>query len=197
MADDGGGDDLLRQKEFFSAFFRKGAEAAEELLRDNERLVAEVSALGRRFEERLQQVERENHGLASLYVASYQLHGSLDPREVVRTISEILINFVGAKTFALYLLEDGALRAAAAEGVSADALAPLDPAQPLGPRLLDKDPLAVRPLRLRDRVVGALAIWELLAQKGRLDDVDGELLNLLGSHAAIALEAARLHSGVP
>ena len=37
-------------------------------------------------------------------------------------------------------------------------------------------------------------LWELLAQKSALEDVDVELLNLLGAQGAIALEAARLHA---
>lgn len=194
---DGGPDDLLaRQKEFFSSFFRKGAELAEELLRDNERLVTEVQALGRRYEERLQQIERENHNLASLYVSAYQLHGSLEPPDVLRTIVEILSNFLGAKTFGVYLVEGGKLRPAAAEGVDLASLADLDPAQPITvPSPSGLPPVAARTLRLRDKTVGAVVIWELLTQKGALDDVDIELLNLLGGHAAIALEAARLHAG--
>jgi nitrate/nitrite-specific signal transduction histidine kinase len=203
MAESGGGDDLLtRQREFFTTFFRRGAEVADELLREHERLSSEVQALGKRYEERLAEIERENQNLASLYVAAYQLHVSLDRADVMRTIGEILLNFVGARTFAIYVVEPAGarLRAVAGEGADPVALPPVDLPAGEGDRLTPPGPagaapLAAVPLRLRGEIVGAVAIWELLAQKPALDSFDHELLNLLGSQAAVALEAARLQAG--
>jgi nitrate/nitrite-specific signal transduction histidine kinase len=198
MADSAGDDLLTRQKEFISSFFKKGAELADELLRDNERLASEVKALGHRYEERLSQIERENQNLASLYVAAYQLHAALDFRVALHTIAEILVNFVGAKGFALYIRDDGdALRALYAENAEAASLPPRAPGasvlhqapQPAG---TPDAPLVVVPLRLRDSVVGAISVWEFLNQKTALDEIDYELFNLLGAHAAPALEAGRL-----
>jgi hypothetical protein len=48
------------------------------------------------------------------------------------------------------------------------------------------------PLRFKDRPLGVIAVWELLQQKTELAEVDYELFQLLGAHAAAALEAARL-----
>src|SRR5262249_27834590 len=143
---------LKKQQEFIKTFFKRGAEFAEQLLRENERLrfrLLEVEALlptgevlpgeegpkaeavrellgrievleqerrGRLrrysaieqencdWKKRYGEVERENSNLANLYVASYQLHSTLDLREVLQIIHEILLNLVGAKTFALYLI---------------------------------------------------------------------------------------------
>src|SRR5690349_11116942 len=71
------------------------------------------------FSSRYHDIERENNNLANLYVASYQLHSTLDLREVTQIILEILLNFVGAKTFAIQLVDDERrrLRTLASEGV--------------------------------------------------------------------------------
>ena len=45
---------------------------------------------------------------------------------------------------------------------------------------------------MKDKVVGALVIWDFLVQKTELAEVDFEIFNLLGAHAASAIEAARL-----
>ncbi len=165
-----GGPELASQKrEFIDTFFKRGAEFAEELMHENERLrfrVAEqassgakpaaphaepdadlsVSDLARRLERvererkdllqrfegvaaenkdyqsRYQEIERENNNLANLYVASHQLHSTLDLREVTQIIVEILLNFIGAKTFAIQLVDEerAMLRTLAAEGVERD-----------------------------------------------------------------------------
>src|SRR5262249_36505842 len=151
-----------KHEEFIRTFFKRGAEFAEELLRENEKLrfrVLELEAQQRAsaagvgptevlrellaridllekerevliqtrarvvqensdWQARYLEVERENSNLANLYVASYQLHSTLDLKEVLQIILEILLNFVGAKSFAIYLRdESGALRAVAAEGL--------------------------------------------------------------------------------
>jgi hypothetical protein len=47
------------------------------------------------------------------------------------------------------------------------------------------------PLKLDDKVVGAIGIFRLLQQKPALEAVDFELFDLLGSHAASALFCTR------
>jgi hypothetical protein len=165
------------------------------------------------FESRSKEIERENNNLANLYVASFQLHSTMDLREVTQIILEILLNFVGAKTFCVYLLDEqqGVLRPLAAEGVPRNEVpvvasgegvigGVVATGQPLydgaqrsskGARSLDR-PLIVTPLRIKDRVVGAIVIWEFLQQKTELQDVDFELFNLLAAHAAFALQGAKL-----
>ena len=53
----------------------------------------------RRFADRYVEIEEENNNLANLYVASYQLHSTLDVDEVLKIILEIVINLVGAEVF--------------------------------------------------------------------------------------------------
>jgi len=215
-------DDLLvKQKEFVDAFFRKGAELASELIESNEKLrfrVVELEAelaaarqkltgfgaaeaAARRYEARFAEIEHENHNLASLYVAAYQLHATLDVSAVLSTIVEILLNFVGARTFAIYVVDGERLVPIAAQNLAADAV----PRPALGDPGLGQvaasgnaqyqpapGVVAAVPMRLGDSTVGAIAVFELLSHKPALDEVDYELFNLLAAHAATALEAARL-----
>ena len=59
----------------------------------------------RQFAERYLEIEEENNNLANLYVASYQLHSTLDLDEVLKIILEIVINLIGAEVFAVYMLD--------------------------------------------------------------------------------------------
>ena len=163
---------------------------------------------------RFHEIERENNNLANLYVASFQLHSTMDLREVTQIILEILLNFVGAKTFAIQLVDDehGKLRTLAAEGIERGRVPEgevgegrigevIKSGHPYidGERLrvradlshLDR-PVIVVPLKIRERVVGVVIIWDLLSQKTALADVDYELFNLLAAHAASALQGAWL-----
>jgi hypothetical protein len=201
-----------------------GAGALRELVARIEQLEAEREGLMSRFAgverlnhdiyERYHDIERENNNLANLYVASFQLHSTMDLRELTQIILEILLNFVGAKTFAIQLVDDehGKLRTLAAEGVDRakvpeGTLAEGHVGEVIksghhyidGERLraradlahLDR-PVIVVPLKIRDRVVGVVIIWDLLSQKTALADVDYELFNLLAAHAASALQGAWL-----
>ena len=71
------------------------------------------------FAKRYLEIEEENNNLANLYVASFQLHSTLNFREVVQIVMEIVINLIGAEKFALMLLDEnkGDLYAVSTEGV--------------------------------------------------------------------------------
>src|SRR5438874_9520284 len=47
-------------------------------------------------------LEQHNANLANLYVASYQLHGTLDRAAVLAAIEEIVINLIGSEQFGVY-----------------------------------------------------------------------------------------------
>jgi hypothetical protein len=165
----------------------------------------------RQFAARFVEVEEENNNLANLYVASYQLHSTLNVAEVVKIIIEIVINLVGAQTFAVYVHDEktGLLEAVAAEGEDVAVF----PSMPLGEGVVGAAvaagttscsgemgssdfarPIVAIPLRVNDRPVGAIAIFELLEQKDGLTPLDRELFTLLAGHAATAIFAAQLHS---
>jgi nitrate/nitrite-specific signal transduction histidine kinase len=53
-----------------------------------------VEEENRDFAKKYIEVEEENNNLANLYVASYQLHSTLDYEEVLRIVLEIIINLI-------------------------------------------------------------------------------------------------------
>ena len=68
---------------------------SEENRRISERF-HEVEEENKDFASRYIEVEEQNNNLANLYVASYQLHSTLDFREVIQIVQEIVINLIGA-----------------------------------------------------------------------------------------------------
>ncbi len=229
---------LFDRGEEFLSIFKRGAEFTKELLHENERLrrriveaeeeqqqaarnpedwgklrvdllqrVASLEEENRRFAE----VEEENNNLANLYVASYQLHSTLDIDEVLKIVIEIAINLIGAEAFAVYLLDgkDEELQVVAAEGVQPDRISGCR----LGSGAVGKavtstettcwdtkrsddysEPIVVIPLQIQRRPIGAIAIFSLFQQKDGFSALDHELFNVLGGHAATAIFAARLYS---
>lgn len=189
-----------------------GAVPSSERVQDLERRLAAAEMDVKELAARL--VDSEHHAgrLMNLYVATYQLHATLMPIEVQRTIAEIAINLLGAEQFVLLLkgLEDegGACEVALAESVEDDPLyargvyrggdsmvdeALADGVLRLGP-LDGSRALAAVPLRVHDAVVGALVVIKLFDHKPMLRAEDRDLLDLLSAHAASALFAARLYA---
>ncbi len=169
-----------------------------------------AGAFGRDFAQRFADIELENSKLASLYVASYQLHSTLDLRSILRQLKELLAQFIGARSFAIYLADDTKqeLRAVASEGVPVASLRPVVAGTgPIGrawnsghATWVDGDstagsvgaPAACIPMRLDERSVGVIAVFATFEQKPEFVELDFELFRLLGAHAASALAAARL-----
>ncbi len=58
------------------------------------------------FANRYIEVEAENNNLANLYVASYQLHSTLDFSESLKIILEIVMNLIGAEEFSIMMLDE-------------------------------------------------------------------------------------------
>jgi nitrate/nitrite-specific signal transduction histidine kinase len=159
---------------------------------------------------RLAEVEHQVGRLMTLYVATYQLHATLDPADVQSTIAEIAVNMLGAEQFALLLrdedkdhleirLQEGQIDASWSKAAIYPGGDPLIDASLLdgvlrfGP--VEGSPVLVAvPLRVQDVTVGALVITKLLDHKGKLEEEDRELLDLLGAHAASALFASRVYA---
>jgi hypothetical protein len=166
------------------------------------------------FFDRFMEIETENNNLANLYVASYQLHSTLDFLEVLDIITEIIINLIGAQTFGIWLLDEkkNLLEPVTAEGVPLPNLPPMVVGEGIigsvaqagevwyrenwnrqEPLQLDQ-PLVCVPLKIKDRVIGVIVVFRLLPQKERLVKVDFDLFTLLAAHAATAIFGARLYS---
>lgn len=195
-------------------------EAIRELLQKIEQLEREKDQLTSRFHEAearsseyamtFAEIESELSNLASLYVASKQLHPATQVRTVVQHIREMLEQLVGARSYAIYFVSDDVTRLVpiSVRGIAPDA-ARLQAGQGAVARVFSsgisevcedndlpnrtlEEPAACVPLRLGERVVGVIALVATFEQKTRFLPVDYEFFKLLAAHAASAIVSARL-----
>jgi GAF domain-containing protein len=180
------------------------------LAAETEQRLADVESDRSELSSQLAARERQISQLMNLYVATYQLHSTLDVGEVKATIGEIASNVLGAEHWALLIWKaDGsACEIALLQGLDDDATyrdglyaggdaavdATLsDGVMRLGPA--DGSPaLAVVPLTVQGQTLGALVLFKLLAHRPPLGNEDREVLDLLAAHAASALVAAGAYS---
>ncbi len=179
-------------------------------------LIEQMAALehtSRELSSRYLDVEQSNTNLASLYVASYGIHGSLARDEVVRSIHEVLINLVGTEDYAIVERSPGGgpFAVTSSMGVDPERLARLRFDRGHIDQALREGTLYVRapeageapdgeehltaciPLNVGGRVLGAIVVFRLLSHKDALEPVDQELFELLATHAASALYCSELH----
>jgi transcriptional regulator with GAF, ATPase, and Fis domain len=192
----------------------------QQLTEENRRIALrfkEVEEENKDFANRYIEVEEQNNNLANLYVASYQLHSTLDFREVIQIVQEIVINLIGAESFAILLLDektnelktiasegedvmpgietistrlgDGVLGSVAKTGESYYINQDMD-----GGKITLEKPLAAVPLKIKEHVIGLVVIYKLLQQKDSFSAVDYELFSLLAAHAATAIFSSKLYS---
>jgi hypothetical protein len=190
---------------------------SERHAREHSRLREELTAIeerSQRFSQQFQQIERQSSNLANLYVATYQLHGTLDRDEVLASIQEILANLVGTEQTAVFEVVDGGRRLVplCVNGLDAARYrtievgsGPIGRAADSGEMFLcgpggtaerapeEPDLTACIPLKLSGKVIGVIAVFRLLPQKPGLEHLDRELFDLLATHAATALYCASLH----
>jgi len=168
----------------------------------------------RKFAVRFKYFEEESNNLTNLYVASYQLHSSLDFSEVLRIIVEIIINLIGAKKFAVFLIDEktNELTPVVSEGIQGVSI----PRIKIGDGIIGKtarfgksyfsdnlknakefnpiEPAVCIPLKIKEDLLGVICIYNLLTHKQGFTDVDYELFNLLAGHAATAIFSAKLYT---
>ncbi len=185
----------------------------EEKLAEMEARYKKVEEENKEFADRYIEIEEQNNNLANLYVASYQLHSTLDYKEVIRIVQEIVINLIGAEAFHLFMVSEksGQLELESSEGQSCPVTA-----LKLGEGLIGKSaqtgenyfadtvahreptpfdqPIAVIPLKIKESVIGVISINKLLVQKLAFTTMDYELFTLLAGHAATAIFSAKLYS---
>jgi len=162
------------------------------------------------------EVETENNMLANLYVASYQLHSTLDFKEVLRVVMEIIINLIGAEKFALFLMDDktNELIPVASEGLSPDELPRVKTGEGIIGRVAREgeshflrdmtevsaekidisSPIVCIPMKIKEHVIGVISINSLFTHKNAFSNIDYELFNLLAGHAATAIFSSRLYT---
>ncbi len=173
-----------------------------------------VETENRDFARKYVLVAEENNNLANMYVASYQLHSTLDYAEVLKIVLEIIINLIGAKKFSVMLIDKKLekLESIASEGIGMENTAVI----PIGNGAIGEvvregesyfsddpihteseypaKPVVCIPLKIKEHVIGVIAIYSFLNQKTGFSNVDYELFNLLAGHAATAIFSSRLYS---
>ena len=185
---------------------REELDRREQEQSDLKRRLAEIEAENRQYSSQYLEVEHQNNNLANLYVASYQLHGTMDREEVVAAIQEIVINLIGSEEFAI-VGADEQLTPYALFGVKPHELAGLSPEMGIIKqarteqrtlalmRGMPTDSTRVRvciPLQVGETTHGYVLIFNFLPQKEDLQPLDHELFSLVGTQAAAALFASEL-----
>lgn len=176
-----------------------------------EHRLRQLETENRTLNELCSQLQEQNEAISNLYVAKHRLHASLDAAEVMRIVRDIMVELVGGKEFAIYLIDprqkilrrvigggtgkhpetvalgDGHLGRVATAGRAFYL-------ETAGGREESPDvPLAVIPLRSETESIGIIAIWKLLPHKSGFTPVDHQLLELVAEHAPTALKSAHLH----
>jgi len=209
--------DELRAALDRAAALARELEARPDAPGDLKSRLADVESDREELSAKLADYEHQVQRLMNLYVATYQLHATLDPGEVQATIAEIAINLLGAERFVLLFWRTGVDGARSgdceivfAQGMEEDesglypngAYGGGDPAVDatltdgvlrIGP-LEGSQALACVPLTVQGTTVGALVILKLFDHKEMLRPEDRDLLDLIAAHAASALFAARVYS---
>ncbi|MEK7280657.1 MAG: GAF domain-containing protein [Nitrospirota bacterium] len=167
------------------------------------------------FAARYLEVEDENNNLANLYVASYQLHSTLDFTEVLTIVVEIIINLIGTDEFGVMLIDEttNELSFVASEGIDniknkkikiGDGI--IGNVVKTGENYFEQDlenfvptsdmhPIVCIPLKIKDYIIGIIAIFSLMEQKNKkLTKIDHELLSMLAGHSATAIFGSKLYS---
>ena len=198
------------------------AELERQVVREREQAATQVSegsgfirlTADAELPQRLEQLEHENYHLASMYVAGLQFHSARSLPDVLQTITEILLNFVGIGAFTLFVLDEErqVLFPLAREGGDLEACGEVNihdggPGGPLttmsqrarpwtrgDPAYADDNAIMYLPLVSNRRLVAVLRLESFLAQKPGFDDNDFSLLSMISEHAGIAIETAWLRA---
>jgi K+-sensing histidine kinase KdpD len=172
--------------------------------------LTEIETASARYAEQYSQVEQQNSNLANLYVASYQLAGTVDRAAVLQAIQEIVANLIGSEEIGIYEMNHARtqLLLAASFGIDAVRLSRIQVGQGTIGTAASTGEIYVSetnnpdagnitaciPLRIDGTVIGLVVIFGLLAHKPVLNDVDREMFDLLAVHAATSLYCATLHA---
>jgi hypothetical protein len=178
------------------------------------RRIGELEQENLDFANQLVQVEDVNNNLTNLYIASSRLHSTLDREETLEIIKEVVINFVGAEKFAVFLFDKTTeqLHFETGEGFEEDEVFPdiklgagvigqaAEKSENYfydGPISEGSDdilaPIVAIPLIIHGQMIGMLAIYRLFIQKEQLESIDYQLFSMLGEHAASALFSSTLY----
>lgn len=198
-------------------------DAIRDLLKTVDRLEQERSELLGRSTEleraerevalRQQSAEQDLSDLANLYIATYQLHASFSPRRVVRHLRDLTGQLVGADGFVIYLVDKASSQAVplAFEGLDEKDVVSIPLGSgPVGEACLTglrfvretdlhearEQPVAIIPILVEGRTIGAIEIRTVLEQKTAWASLDHELFELVASQAGMAMIAANQYENL-
>jgi transcriptional regulator with GAF, ATPase, and Fis domain len=180
----------------------------------HEDLAAENEALRARIESMKAAAEEQMANMASLYIAANSLHAALDRTAVLASVQDVVTTLIGSEEMAIFevnrdhrglnLLASQGIEPARYQRVSlGDGL--IGTSASTGQAVIRTEGGAVQgqgdeaitaciPMKVGQRVLGVIAVFRLLPHKGGLTSVDLDLLDLLSTHAAVALLFTRLYS---
>jgi GAF domain-containing protein len=178
-----------------------------------EDLAAENEALRARIESMKTAAEEQMANMASLYIAVNSLHAALDRTAVLASVQDIVTTLIGSEEMAIFEVDRDhrRLNLLASQGIEpgryrsttlGDGL--IGTSASTGEAVIRKEGgsleregddaiTACIPMKIGQRVLGVIAIFRLLPHKGGLNSVDLDLLDLLSTHAAVALLFTRLY----
>jgi len=178
----------------------------QELETENQTLRSQIESMKTAAEEQMA-------NMASLYIAVNSLHAALDRTSVLASVQDVVTTLIGSEEMAIFEIdpEHRRLRLLASQGIEpghyqevclGDGL--IGTAASTGEAVIrpeggsvnaagDEAITACIPMKIGRRVLGVIAVFRLLPHKGGLNDVDLDLLDLLSTHAAVALLFTRLY----
>jgi hypothetical protein len=170
------------------------------------RLAGNVQAESGGYRDRLNMLEQEHYNLACMYVAGMQFHSAATIDDVLRTVTEILLNFLGVGKFTIFgvdeerrvlfpvMREGGDVREIEEVSIEEGPLSELsslgrswkagDPNFKVGPEIMSL------PLYGGTRLVGVARLESFLEQKSNFVEGDASLLSLVSEHGGIGIETA-------
>ena len=173
--------------------------------------ILEMKSAAQHLLQRYVDLEAQAASLTSLYVSCHRLHTCMDRIEVLAAIQEIIVNLIGCEQYALFKMSDDRRELILLDSIGIDPDGYRHIASGKGvigkyvqtgeifrvgkdgrgvPSGEDKDLKACVPLKLRNEVTGAIALFRLLPHKPALVEFDQELFEVLRVHAAPALAFA-------
>jgi GAF domain-containing protein len=180
----------------------------------DEQLATENESLRARIESMKAAAEEQMANMASLYIAVNSLHAALDRTAVLASVQDVVTTLIGSEEMAIFEVDcdHRRLNLLASQGIEPGRYQQVDLGQGLigtaastGESVIrteggsvdrqgDDAITACIPMKIGQRVLGVIAIFRLLPHKGGLTSVDLDLLDLLSTHAAVALLFTRLYS---
>jgi GAF domain-containing protein len=179
-----------------------------------EQLATENESLRARIESMKAAAEEQMANMASLYIAVNSLHAALDRTAVLASVQDVVTTLIGSEEMAICEVDGDhrRLHLLASQGIEPGRYQQVDLGQGLIGTAASTSESVIRteggsvdrqgddaitaciPMKIGQRVLGVIAIFRLLPHKGGLNSVDLDLLDLLSTHAAVALLFTRLYS---